>query len=270
MDLPLELPCGQCIGCRIDKSQAWALRCVHEASQHERNSFVTLTYEDAELPDDLGLDVRDFQLFCKRLRKYVGPFRFFHCGEYGPENLRPHYHALLFGVDFHEDRVPLRSAGSHVLYRSDLLDRAWRKGFASIGNLTFQSAAYVARYCMKKVTGERAASHYERVDARTGEVFRVRPEYVTMSRRPGIGAEWFEKYHKDVYPDDEVVHDGRKFRPPRFYDSLLERSSPIALESVKARRRKTVEARREALTPDRLRAKESILESRLGRLKRKI
>lgn len=267
-DRPLDLACGQCIGCRVERSRQWALRCVHEASLHARSSFVTLTYDQANLPSDGSVNVKHWQDFAKRLRKAVGPFRFFHVGEYGDESFRPHYHALLFGVGFDADRVPYRSNGGAALFRSPLLERTWGMGLCPIGDVSFQSAAYVARYCLKKVTGGLASVRYRRVDAETGEEFFVRPEYVTMSRRPGIGAGWFEKFGSDVYPDDEVVHDGKRFRPPKFYDGLLERESPEVLESVRDKRARAVAARKADLSYERLRAKEQIALSRVSRLKR--
>lgn len=270
-DLPLELPCGQCIGCRVERSRQWALRCVHEASLHERNSFVTLTYSPAHLPADLSLDVRHWQLFAKRLRKRLGPFRYFHCGEYGDSNFRPHFHAIIFGLDFSEDRVLCNTSKSNTnLFQSRILDETWGLGFATVGQVTFQSAAYVARYVLKKATGELAQEVYRRLDEKTGEEWYVRPEYVTMSRRPGVGAGWFGKFQGDVFPEDEVVFDGKRFRPPRFYDELLERGAPDELAGVKARRRQRVADRREDLTPERLEAREQVAAARLSRLKREV
>lgn len=257
-DRPLELPCGQCIGCRVARSRQWALRCVHEAAMHERNCFVTLTYSPESLPADGSLNVKHWQKFAKRLRKNVGKFRFFHCGEYGDRNLRPHYHACIFGMDFSDDRRLWSKSGVNRLYVSDSLSDTWKLGFATVGSLTYESAAYVARYVMKKRTGPQAAEHYERVNPETGEVFSVVPEYVTMSRRPGIGATWFEKYVDDVFPRDEVVYQGRKFRVPRYYDDLLERrpSGPSLLLDLKAKRCYAAGQHSEDLTPDRLRDRE--------------
>lgn len=255
----LQLPCGRCIGCRITRSQHWALRCVHEAQLHDRNSFITLTYSDEHLPPDGGLRVDDWQTFAKRVRHHLGPFRFFHCGEYGEENLRPHYHALIFGLDFAQDREPYkRNQRGELLYTSEALTWLWGLGHAIIGDLTFESAAYCARYTLKKITGAQAAEHYERFDAETGEVWTVRPEYATMSRKPGIGHHWLEQYGEEVYPDDEVVHQARRFRPPRYYDDQLEEQF---LESIKTRRRERVQHRRDQgeLTPERLAVKEAAL-----------
>lgn len=260
-DQPLFIPCGQCVGCRAIQAQQWALRCVHESQMHEANCFITLTFDNEHLPRDGGLDVRHWQLFAKRLRKRVGPFRFFQCGEYGEQNLRPHYHACLFGVDFLSDRLVLRDSGSGGrLWTSDVLNATWGQGFCSLGALTYESAAYVARYVMKKVAGPSMPS-YARVDATTGEYFEVKREFVTMSRRPGVGATWFDKYMSDVFPSDEVVHNGRRFRPPRFYDGRLD---SVFLEGVKLKRlEKAVEESRE-----RLAVREEVAERRLTHYRR--
>ncbi len=154
-DRPVNIPCGQCIGCRLDKSKQWAIRCVHEASLYDNNSFITLTYNTEHLPEDRSLEVRVFQLFMKRLRKRFGTkIRFYACGEYGDQNGRPHYHACLFNHDFQDKKLWKRGKDPSLdLYRSADLEKLWPYGYSSIGEVTFQSAAYVARYIMKKITG---------------------------------------------------------------------------------------------------------------------
>ena len=238
---------------------------------HEANCFVTLTYDQVNVPRDGSLVVGDWQKFAKRVRKRLGRFRFFHCGEYGEVNLRPHYHALMFGLDFSGDRVVWKKdERGHKVYTSEMLSELWNLGFATVGELTWQSAAYVARYCMKKATGDLAKERYRRVDPETGEEWFVRPEYVTMSRRPGIGSEWYERFKSDVYPLDEVVHDGRRFRPPRYYDEKLQVEDPELMDALKAKRKNSAAARAEELEPARLRVRERVAESRLTRLGRKI
>lgn len=256
--LRVDLPCGQCRGCRAERERQWALRCMHEAQMHEQNCFLTLTYDDKHLPKDGSLDVKHWQDFAKRLRKNVGAFRFFHCGEYGEQFYRPHYHACIFGMDFRRDRVLFKRSGENSLYISALLNATWEKGFCVIGELSYESAAYVARYCMKKVTGFNAQFYYTSVDAETGEVLPLKPPYCTMSRRPGVGAAWFDKFKGDLYPLDECVHKGRKFRPPRFYDKKLPEAE---LEKYQEKRRKRVALRREELTEERLLVREKVADS---------
>ena len=233
---PILLPCGQCIGCRLERSRQWAVRIMHEASLHERNCFLTLTFNDEHVPSDYSLNVGTFQKFMKRYRKLCGPVRFFHCGEYGELNFRPHYHAIIFGHDF-PDKIQSNVSANNPLFVSPTLNRLWPFGFASIGDVTFESAAYVARYITKKVTGDLAESHYQRVIEATGEIVNVAPEYTTMSRRPGIGAGWFDKFGGEVYPLDRVVMRGREMRPPRAYDQYLEARDIEIFKALKDKRK---------------------------------
>lgn len=224
----IQVACGQCIGCRLERSRQWALRCVHEASLYDDNCFLTLTYDDEHLPPDLSLNTEDIQLFMKRLRRRIEPakVRFFQCGEYGEQFGRPHHHVILFGYDFPDKELISRNIGNNV-YRSDLLCDLWHHGFSSIGSVSFESAAYVARYILKKVTGDSAKDHYQ------GR----KPEYITMSRRPGIGKDWFDLYSSDIYPKDFItIKQGLKCHPPKYYDKLYERNHYEDLRAIKEKR----------------------------------
>lgn len=235
--LSLALPCGTCVGCRLERARQWAMRCMDEASLYKDNSFVTLTFNDENLPMNRSVDVSVFQKFMKRLRKALGGkhvVRYFHCGEYGPLHGRPHYHALLFNVGF-PDRVYLKTtdAGEKV-YTSEFLSSIWSLGgkslgYCSVGDVTFGSAAYVARYHLKKVGSVVSDNHYLRKD--TGEM--LPPEYVTMSRRPGLASGWFAKYSSDVYPRDVRVIKGLDTLPAKYYDSLYEKSNPEGYKKIK-------------------------------------
>lgn len=243
---------------------------MHEAQMHEQNCFVTLTYDDEHLPDGNSLDVKEWQRFMKRLRKSLGAsstrpearsVRFFHCGEYGDTWKRPHYHAILFGLDFSEDRVVWRAGKAATLWRSPTLERIWGCGFCTIGEASFESAAYVARYAMKKQRGKSAKEYYENfICPRTGEVGPRKPEYVTMSRNKGIGASWVAKFQSDVYPSDEVIVNGKKCRPPKFYDGRFELEDPEAWAMVKGRRIRKAQLQADDNTPERLRVKELVSE----------
>ena len=232
-----NLPCGQCIGCRLSYSRQWAIRCVHEAQMHEESCFITLTFSPeamAKRENPASLDVSEFQRFMKRLRKKHGKVRFFHCGEYGEKNKRPHYHALLFGLDF-KDKELFSERDGVRLYISKSLSELWPHGFSTLGDVTFESAAYVARYVMKKVRGEGAEEYYSNwIDPITGEVTDVKPEYATMSRKPGIGYEWFKEFKNDVFPHDYCVVRGHEVKPPRYYETLL---SEEELAEVKEKRK---------------------------------
>lgn len=226
----IEVPCGQCIGCRVRKSSDWELRFVHEASMHDANCFVTLTYEGDSLPPDGSLCYRDFQLFMKRVRKRLGPVRFGMCGEYGPVNLRPHYHACLFGVDFRDRVYHCKSAAGSKVYTSALLTSLWSHGFATVQDYCRETGGYCARYIHKKLLGQEARERLgpiglldEYVDD-DGVIHGRVPEFGRYSLKPGIGEAWFKKYGRDVFRHDYAVLDGSKRQPPKYYDKLHKRS----------------------------------------------
>lgn len=271
VDVPMEVPCGQCIGCRLERARQWALRIMHEAQMHERNIFVTLSYDDAHLPADGSLCKKDFQDFIKRLRKR-SEFRvsYFHCGEYGEENGRPHYHAILFNVDF-ADRVKWAdNARGDPLYTSETLTAIWGKGLAMFGAVTFESAGYCARYCLKKVTGDLACDHYRRISP-DGEIYYLVPEYATMSLKPGIGEAWFKEYGADVRNYDGVASGGRMQGSPRFYDKLRRRSEGRdAMRVVKRKRVLKALEHAEDNTEERLAVKKKVKVAALSALKRSL
>lgn len=194
----------------------------------------------------------------KRLRKQYGPgIRFYACGEYGEEFGRPHYHACLFNHTF-PDQVPWKESNGETLYRSPQLEILWPYGYSSVGAVTFKSAAYVARYIMKKINGPLAESHYQ------GR----KPEFTSMSRRPGVGARWLEKYATDVYPDDFIIINGKRVRPPRYYDQNFEIIEPEALEMIKRKRKENLRKHADNNTPERLLVREIIQLTKLQQLKR--
>lgn len=271
-DRPVTVACGQCIGCRLERSRQWAIRCLHEAQLYDRNCFITLTYDNEHLPENNSLVLEDFQKFMKRLRKHAAPqkIRFFHCGEYGEKHQRPHYHACIFNYDF-DDKQHYSTRNHCRLYVSDTLRSLWSFGFSTIGDVTFESAAYVARYITKKVTGKAAVDHYNDIDYETGEVLSERlPEYVTMSRRPGLGKGWLEKYKTDVYPDDFIVIRGRKVRVPRFYDTNYELDEPENFNNIKQRRLQNAKKYENDNNYKRLEVKEQCKKERIKLLSRSL
>lgn len=253
-----RIRCGRCVGCRLLYSQMWAIRCVHEARMHEANCVVTLTYDDGHLPANGSLHYRDFQLFMKRLRKRA-KVRFFCGGEYGEGTLRPHFHACLFGYDF-PDKV-VYSNGRTKLWTSAIADAVWQKGRAMVGVMDFDSAAYVARYVLKKVYGDLAHDHY-----RVGEPEELRPEFATMSRRPGIGRTWIEKFWPETLRDLSVVSRGRRVHMPRAYVEFVE---SIA-DTSRARAELDKRMKQFDLSPARLSAGAKIASARLGLSRRKL
>lgn len=257
----LTLPCGKCIGCKLERSRQWALRCMNEASCYEDNCFLTLTYDDDHLPLNGSLEKRDFQLFMKRLRAKFSDtkIRFYHCGEYGELLSRPHYHALLFGFDFPDKKLFYTRDGKRF-YTSDICSDLWGFGHCEISDLTFDSAAYVTRYCTKVVSGSAAEGHY---GLRS-------PEYSTMSRRPGIGRPWFDKFKTDVFPSDNMVVNGHLCKPPRYYDDLLAKHDPAVMAKIKELRVVRSERFSDDNTCRRLNDRLICKEAQLKNLKRKL
>lgn len=252
----IKIACGRCIGCRIDHSRMWAIRCVHEAQLHEQNCFITLTYNDKHLPEDEGLCKKHFQDFMKRLREHYEPkkIRFFHCGEYGERLSRPHYHALLFGHDF-SDKILWKDQRGFKIYTSPTLEKLWPKGFSTIAAVNFETAAYVSRYVLKKRNGEQAKTHYQKINPETGEIFDVQSEYITMSRNKGIAYEWFKKFGSDVFPSDEVILQGKKLKPPKYYATLFEHDHQELFNDVRKKRHEKSKRYKPDQTQDRLDAR---------------
>ncbi|UDN67668.1 replication initiator protein [robinz microvirus RP_87] len=253
------------------KSQDWATRITHEASLHDSNCFLTLTYNDEHYPERGSVSIRELQLFHKRARKKLGRMRFFACGEYGDQNWRAHYHVILFGQDFSSDRTLHRiSPGGHPLYRSPTLEILWPYGFAEIGTVTHQSAAYVSRYVLKKVTGRNADSHYSRPHPVTGEFTQLRPEFIIMSNKPGIGADWYDKYSADCFPSDFLILDGRRVPVPKAYMVRHKRQEERNAELLIAKRKAQARKHAENNTEERLAVREELQEIRAKQLKREI
>jgi hypothetical protein len=268
---PVAVPCGQCIGCRLEKSRQWAIRIMHEASQWEDNSFITLTYDEDHLPSDGSLNKSHFQKFMKRLRKKYPSktIRFYHCGEYGEQNFRPHYHAAIFNY-CPDDKKLDQGFDNPNLYSSRELELLWPYGYNTVGELTFDSAAYIARYVTKKITGEKAKEHYSRVNPDSGEYHSVLPEYATMSRRPGIGRDWYDKYNGETYDNDSVIMRGMEMKPPKYYDNLLEQHQPLKFEEVKKQRLKERSKYMNEQLPERLEVREKVKTAKHNLNKRKL
>lgn len=221
----VEIPCGQCIGCRLDYSRQWANRCMLEASEHESSFFLTLTYDDNHLPTNDIVDVetgeikqspvhtlvkRDFQNFMKRLRKNTGQrLRFYGCGEYGDETFRPHYHIIVFGLKLDDLQFYKRSPAGFWYYNSDTVQKCWPNGFVVVCNVSWDTCAYTARYVTKKLKGEPAEIY---------NYFNLTPPFVLMSRRPGIARNYYEEHKDNIYKYDCInlmtEDGGLQFKPP--------------------------------------------------------
>lgn len=234
----IEIPCGKCLGCKLDYSRMWADRCMLEAQYYDHSYFVTLTYDNVHVPrsqyiddrtgelcDALTLRKSDFQKFMKRLRKKYGQVRYYACGEYGGKSMRPHYHAILFGLNL-DDLVLYKSSDGMTYYNSPSLSTVWKDGFVVISEVTWATCAYTARYVVKKAKSKNKLDYSK---------FNIQPEFVVMSRRPGIGYQYFEDH--DCYDYDYInistPDGGKKIRCPRYFDKLLERSDPERYQELK-------------------------------------
>lgn len=316
---PVQVPCGRCIGCRLDRSLSWAVRCVHEAQMHEDNCFLTLTYDEKHLPKDGSLRPRDFVLFMKRLRHYARwhdrdgklikrrwyrhlcfeKLAFFQCGEYGEKGGRPHHHVCLFGWRPFDLVCVGKSESGCFYYGSELVRDLWGQGNIFIGDVTFESAAYVARYVLKKWSIDdlkeddlyKAMKDYDLqvktwkksrekffegvtsrslcIDAGKSEFYSGRrPEFVTMSRRPGIGDSWYAKFKGDLFPHGfAVLPSGKTVRVPQYYDLKFSLDDPFKMAIIKGERLAKAEA-----CPDnsasRLLVREKVKKLTINQLKR--
>jgi hypothetical protein len=289
---PITLPCGNCTGCRLEYSRQWALRCYHESLMHEENTYITLTYNEENLPEDHSIHKEELQKFFKRLRKKLTliygrtkndngkgytpnkKISYFACGEYGENKGRPHYHAIIFGYDF-PDKALWKLENGIAYFRSELLEELWPFGYSLIGNVTFESAAYVARYVMKKRKGDDDTvdkhgktnkEYYMLCDPETGEVHQLEREFCLMSRRPGIGKRWFDKFTGDI-EKDFVTLAGKKYKLPKYYDALSEKVDPLGLMERKEKRKEKVNYMDN--TMKRLRVKEQVAQAKLNQLERR-
>lgn len=245
---------------------------VHEASLHEFNSFITLTYDDDHIPPDYGLHLEHSQDFIKRLRARAAydhkglRLRFFLCGEYGPLNGRPHYHAAIFGYDFPDKQIFSTIDGRRT-YTSEILTDTWGLGHCTTADLNPSTASYIAGYVTKKITGARADDHYYRLNPFTGNFHHVKPEYATMSTKPGIGFGWLEKHHSDVFPSGFIVVDGQPRPVPRFYKKKLPEAEQASLKRAAVQRGRALQKKGET-TDWRRHQRATVRDARITRLKR--
>lgn len=242
------------------------MRITLEASQHGANCFTTLTYDDDHLPEDRSLDKTHLRQFFDRLRKKKGPFRYYACGEYGDLTQRAHYHACLFGMDF-ADKVEFQDTPNGMLYISEELRKLWGHGNVSIAELNFETAAYTARYVLKKKRGlALKAPQHCRLEEKTGELIPILQPFAVMSlgtREKGtaIGGTWLRKYGSDIYKleKDSLVMRGQHMKPPKYFDKLYDTINPDRLKQIKEKRKEN----HEELTLDQKRVRETITRARL-------
>lgn len=260
---PLKMPCGKCEACRLEHARQRAVRCMHEfKSCGEKGAFLTLTYSDTHLPSNGSYRERDIVLFVKRLRKLVAPLsiKTFGCAEYGDKGGRPHFHLLVFGFDF-PDKYYWRGSAEHgsgfESFRSPFLENLWTLGNSEIGSLTVASASYVARYTQKKSRKKDISD------------LGLEPEKaVCISRRPGIGYDYFQRWKDDFYSIDAVIVDGVKQGIPRYYDRLLEKTDPSRYAKIKLDREDSRPDSEQDNSQDRMLVRKTLHLKNIKRLRR--
>lgn len=281
-----HLACRQCIACRLNHSMQWAVRCMHEKRMHASTSFLTLTYNSDNLPEDGNLVPDEVPLFNKRLRDFLdyAPISTFYCGEYGDRYGRPHYHQILFGYDPPDKRF-YRQTRTATLWTSDILDRLWGLGNVIIGSVDFDSCAYVARYSLKKKKASDLVL-YSLTCPVTGEIFDIRHfdipytdlatralrvrhgVFARMSNSPAIGLRFLEQYSDEIYNNWSSVFKGIEVPLPRYYKKYLEQRDPSRYNEMMNR------LKREDLyvpaTIDQLRARDLKVRSRMKYLTRSL
>lgn len=264
------VPCGKCINCKLSYSREWATRITHEAQTSLVSCFLTLTYNDENLPEYGSLNPEHFRLFIKALRKKINridkhaKIKYFGCGEYGKKRkedgvvkgFRPHLHIIILGFDFVDKYYFSKTDTGNINYRSPTLEKLWRYGYSTIGEVTYQSAAYVARYTLKKQSyKDTGKTEYEHVDTSTGEISSIEPEFIRMSQ--GIGKKWWSQYKIDTDKDYLNVN-YQKNKIPRYYDKLLENENPEKLEEIKKQREERAIELQEKTTESQLYSKNEI------------
>lgn len=253
----IELPCGQCIGCRLRRAREWQARCLHEAKSWDRSSFLTLTFDDAHLPADGSLTHRPFELFMKRLRRLHNPrVKYFMCGEYGTQTQRPHFHCVLFGEDFRPWKWAGRSGSGEDFYTNVRLSELWKNGRSTVQPACGETIGYCTRYIVDKITGEDAEAHYG------GR----KPEYCAVSQ--GIGKAFYAKYGGKISEQDFMVVDGQKIAPARYYDKLGRKAGHVDFGAIELEREKRRKAGLSDNTPERLAVREVVHKARVSSLKR--
>lgn len=228
----LKLPCGKCPECCRDYYTAWATRGSRELACWDSSLFVTLTYDDDHLPPDGSLNKKDVQDFIKRLKKKFksskeNPIRQIYCGEYGEKTKRPHYHCILFNVDFPDKRKHYISPGSHQVFTSRILSELWGNGIAEFGFAEPGSVAYLFKYILKKKSRKEKLRPLS--IERDGITYDVEHEFIEASRNPGIGG--FLRGSKSLNKGFLSVN-GRKTKLPKYYLEWLRKNDPDSFDYI--------------------------------------
>lgn len=262
-----QIPCGHCWACKLNYAAQWATRIMAECSEHEHNYFITFTYDDINIPipeeteyngkiftnDGTwtgSLYPNDITRFINSLRRYFHRkghtgIKYYYAGEYGETTQRPHYHMIIMNCpldinefyDFHQDPTTKK-----LHWKSHEIENFWQEGMIDIGEVEYASAAYVARYCMKKIT--------ENTDKTIYWSKGMHPEFVRMSRRPGIGITYYNENKYNIYENDEVIITSVKgnvnvIKPPKAFDQRFKEEHPEWWEKIQESRAVAAERSRQ-------------------------
>jgi hypothetical protein len=276
----MDMPCRQCIGCRLDHAKQWTVRNIVELQQHNEACWLTLTYApEHKLSDSLRYE--DAQKFIRALRKKFRKthplIRYYLAAEYGTKYRRPHFHICIYGWEPLLKLPTTKSQAGFQQWTNPTLDKLWPHGMITGGELNAETIGYTARYITKKINGDLADAHYRApegsIDLDTGEVLtHLKPEFNRMSLKPGIGGLYYEKNKSRIVFDDAVFANGRLNKTPRYFDKLIKREYPEQFEELRLIR-ETRALEHQARNPGeksvcRLTAKQAVQEARAAMLKR--
>jgi hypothetical protein len=285
----LTISCNQCLGCRLRRGLEWTTRNTAESYMHDEQCFITLTYDDENLPHNRSLNYTHFQKFIRSLRddNKRKTIRYFGVGEYGDNFGRPHFHALLYGHEF-KDAKKLK--GTNLNTSEELSARWLNRGYVSIGEVNFETASYVSNYVQKKVLGKNKNEHYgvQWLNKTTGELHDIKytntvptpdnqdyfwkrqPEKSFMSLKPGIGMPFYDKYKHDIfqYNKDGFHHEGKLLKPPKIWSGKYELQYPNEFQPIKEKREQHMEDNAHLFTPEALTADHANVKARMSLYKR--
>lgn len=234
-----QLECRKCLPCRLNIAREKAVRCIHEASQHENNIFLTLTYDEDHLSSP-RLQYSDFQNFMKTLREEIGyaehnRISFMATGEYGDLNKRPHWHAIIFNYCPPDKEHKYTSDRGDQVHTSQRLTSLWGNGAIEFGDVNLDSAGYVARYAAKKLIHGKDQEHD------------YHPIHKTSSRR-AIGRSWIEKYYQHTFSNGFIVlPNGQKSKIPRYYVDWAKEHQPELWRYYVTKKRPEIQAQMEII-----------------------
>lgn len=272
-----QIACGKCWACQLNYSAEWATRIMLEAKKYDHNYFITLTYDDENVPILERLEYEEtykmheeiieqktvqlendgtwqyslypdhIKTFLNSLRKYLERkghkgVKYFYCGEYGETTHRPHYHLILLNcpLDINQFYDTHIDDNYKAHWKSREIERFWKKGMMDLAECEWSCIAYVARYCTKKLD----MSGDKRVYLNKG----LLPEYVRMSK--GIGFDYFRQHKEEIYKNDEMIMKTVKgntgsFKPPKAFDRKYKELDPKGFELIRKSRAKAGERARQ-------------------------